>query len=49
MNAAAFWFRALQEVGARVESQELPAGCKDLGALLAAGAVNQDEINQIFR
>jgi len=49
MNAAASWFRALREVGAQVESQELPDGCKDLGALLAAGAVNQDELNQIFR
>ena len=48
LNAAASWFRDLQEAGARVEIQELPEGCKDLGALLAAEAVNQDELNQIF-
>ncbi len=49
MNAAASWLRDLREAGARVEIQELPKGCKDIGALLAAEAVNQDELNQIFR
>jgi len=49
LNAAASWMAELQRAGASVDIQGLPPGCQNLGALLAAEAVNQDELNQIFR
>ena len=48
-KAAAFWVRDLREVGARVETMDLPAGCKDIGSLLVSPEESQDELDQIFR
>lgn len=49
MKAAAFWLRDLREAGARVETLDLPDGCKDIGSLLVSPEDSQDELNQIFR
>lgn len=49
MKAAAFWLRDLREVGARVETLDLPDGCKDIGSLLVTPEDCQDELDQIFR
>ena len=49
MNAAASWLGDLQKAGATVDVRELPAGCKDLGALLTTHEAHQDELNLLFQ
>ncbi|MCF7788350.1 MAG: hypothetical protein K9N47_19670 [Prosthecobacter sp.] len=49
LNAAASWLAELQKVGATVDIQELPSGCKDLGALLTKAEAHQDELNSLFQ
>lgn len=49
MDAAASWMQDLRAAGATVSIQELPTGCKDLGPLIDAEAINQGELDQIFR
>ncbi len=49
MDAAAYWLGDLQKAGARVDVKELPAGCKDLGALLTPPEPNLDELNRLFQ
>jgi len=48
MDAAAFWINDLRAAGATVSIQELPPGCKDLGILIDAEAIHQEDLDQIF-
>ena len=49
LNAAASWLGDLRKAGITVDIQQLPTGCKDLGALLTTSKPNLDELNLIFQ
>jgi hypothetical protein len=49
LNAAASWLQDLRNAGVTVDIQQLPDGCKDLGALLTTPEPNLDELNLIFQ
>jgi hypothetical protein len=48
LDGAAAWLATLEGAGARVDSRALPAGCKDLGELIARSDRHTETLRQLF-
>jgi hypothetical protein len=48
LDGAAAWLAALEGAGAQVDSRALPAGCKDLGELIAQSGHHAQALDQLF-